>query len=146
MSMITLTTSTEDTKKEFTELCESLPPHIFSIMQDVCISMQAEKLLERYPLPENASIEHKELHSRLEGQKQFCSGIYGKMAFIPEHPNKENTKEFADSLGCDFYNHLSDHFRDLHSKEIIENFPLPAVPDGERVQLNEFLEAGCYDY
>ena len=66
--------------------------------------------------------------------------------YIVANITKENIANFMSTLKPESLAIFEDYFRDLHSKEIIENFPLPAVPDDERVQLNEFLEAGCYDY
>ena len=66
--------------------------------------------------------------------------------YITASITKENIANFMSTLKPESLAIFEDYFRDLHSKEVLESFPLPAVADGERVHLNEFLEAGCYDY
>lgn len=68
------------------------------------------------------------------------------MSFLPEHPNRRVITEFIDSLDSNTYQHMSDYFQDVHSKEVLKEFPLPSLPDEERIQLDEFLRAGTYEY
>ena len=64
------------------------------------------------------------------------------MSFIITNPIEEALKD----IPANIKEELCLYFRDLHSKEILENFPLPSLPDDERIQLDEFLRAGTYDY
>ena len=64
------------------------------------------------------------------------------MSFLPEHPNRRVIAEFVDSLDSDTYEHFYNHFMDIASKEILEEYPLPALADGERTELNDFIKQG----
>lgn len=60
--------------------------------------------------------------------------------------SSKNIDNFMKTLSPESFAIFSDYFRDIHSKEILENFPLPALADQERADLNEYLKAGCYEY
>ena len=64
------------------------------------------------------------------------------MIVSTEKPTAEVIAEMIENLDSHSRELLCDYFRDIASKEVLAEHPLPALADQERVELDAFLKQG----